>query len=205
VKTKIDRYQSMFSIKTIFEPDHEHYEGVRRINIYLMRLVFALTFLFVGAESWTQIITHKGSWDHVKAVAFCVWAAYSALSFLGLIRPLKMLPLMLFMIFYKVIWLIVIAYPLWRANQLTGSPAEEMTYSFIWVVLPIVAVPWKYAFENYILQTKEENILRSVDNNAPPNKSLSRPRNSVAFIRKIYRLSGCVQGGLITALGGFAS
>lgn len=142
-------------IKNIFKPDDEHYEGVRRINIYLLRLVYALTFLFVGIDSWTAIINHTGSWDHVKAVAFCVWAAYSALSFLGLIHPLKMLPLVLFQIFYKVIWLIVVAYPLWRANQLTGSPAEEMAYTFLWVVLPVIAVPWKYVFENYILIRKK--------------------------------------------------
>lgn len=141
--------------KNIFKPDFEHYEGVRPINIYLLRLVFALTFLFVGMDSWTSIINHTGSWDYVKAAAFCVWAAYLAISFLGLINPLKFLPLVLFMIFYKVIWLVVVAYPLWRTNQLTGSPAEEMTYSFLWVALPIIAVPWKYVFENYILIRKK--------------------------------------------------
>ncbi len=147
-----DKEASIFShIKKIFKPDYEHYEGVRRINIYLMRLVFALTFVFVGMEAWTKILTHQGSWDHVKAVAFCVWAAYSALAFLGLIHPLKMLPLMLFMIFYKVIWLFAVAYPLWRTNQLAGSPAEEMAYTYLWVILPIIAVPWKYVFQNYIL------------------------------------------------------
>lgn len=138
-------------MQNIFKPDYEHYEGVRRINIYLLRLVFALTFLFIGMDSWTAIFSHTGSWDHVKAVAFCVWAAYSTLSFLGIIHPLKMLPLLLFQIFYKVIWLVVVAYPLWSANQLKGSPAEEMTYTFLWVVLPIIAVPWKYVFQNYIL------------------------------------------------------
>ena len=33
--------QSKFSIKKIFVPDYENYEGVRRINIYVMRLFFA--------------------------------------------------------------------------------------------------------------------------------------------------------------------
>ncbi len=91
-------------LKNIFKPDFEHYEGVRRINIYLLRLVFTLTFLFFGMDSWASIINHTGSWDHVKAVAFCVWAAYSVLSFWGVIHPLKFLPLVLFQIFYKVIW-----------------------------------------------------------------------------------------------------
>jgi hypothetical protein len=51
---------------------------------------------------------------------------------------------------YCVMWLILVAYPLWSKGTLAGSPAEETTSSFLWVILPIVAVPWGYAFANYI-------------------------------------------------------
>lgn len=70
---------------------------------------------------------------------------------LGLIHPLKMLPLMMFTIFYKSIWLVIVAYPLWQANALAGSPAEEMTNAFLWLPLAIVAVPWKYVLQNYVM------------------------------------------------------
>ena len=60
---------SKFSIKNIFVPDYENYEGVRRINIYVMRLFFALMFVFVATDSWTFILTHGGAWDPKKAVA----------------------------------------------------------------------------------------------------------------------------------------
>jgi hypothetical protein len=149
------------SIKTIFTPDYVHYEGVRPINIYLLRLIYFLMLVVVGSGSWISIITHQGPWDHVRAVAFCVWASYSTLSVLGLIHPLKMLPIMIFIIGYKVLWLIVVAYPLWRANALAGSPAEEMTRGFLWVPLPIIAVPWKYVFQNYVMWSKSKKKLVS--------------------------------------------
>jgi hypothetical protein len=41
----------MFSVKTIFEPDYERYEGVRPINIYLLRLLFLLIVVFVASDS----------------------------------------------------------------------------------------------------------------------------------------------------------
>lgn len=151
----------MFSIKTLFKPGYERYEGVRPINIYLLRLIYFLMLVFVGSDSWRAIITHQGPWDHVRAVAFCVWASYSTLSVLGLIHPLKMLPIMIFMIFYKSLWLIVVAYPLWRANALAGSPAEEMTHVFLWVPVPIIAMPWKYAFQNYIYKPKKNMSVRA--------------------------------------------
>ncbi len=143
------------SIRTIFGPDYEHHEGVYKINIYLLRLLYVLMFLFLGQDAWTHILTFKGSWDPEEAAAWCVWASYSMLSVLGIIHPLKMLPLVLLEIAYKVLWLIVVAYPLWSTNQLIGSPAEEMTFAFLWVALPITAMPWKYAFEHYILKPKK--------------------------------------------------
>ncbi len=83
-----------------------------------------------------------------------MWASYSLLSIIGVFRPLKMLPLVMFEIIYKIVWLIIVAYRLWSANQLAGSPAEEMTNAFLWVVLPIVAMPWKYAVDQYVLYGK---------------------------------------------------
>lgn len=140
----------MFSVKAIFKPGYERYEGVRPINIYLLRLLFLLIVVFVASDSWSAILKHKGQWDHVRAAAVCMWAAYSVLSIFGLINPLKWLPIVMFDIVYKIIWLVIVAYPLWSTNQLAGSPAEEMTYAFAWVILPIVAMPWAYAFRIYI-------------------------------------------------------
>jgi hypothetical protein len=144
----------MFSITAIFKPDSERYEGVRPINIYLLRLLFLLVVVFVGSDSWSAILKHEGPWDHVKAAAMCMWAAYAVLSIFGLINPLRWLPIVMFEIFYKIIWLVIVAYPLWSTNQLAGSPAEGMARAFVWVILPILAMPWSYAFRTYIWPSK---------------------------------------------------
>src|ERR1700680_5100274 len=127
-----------FSLKAIFQRD-ERYEGVRRINIYLLRLLYILMFFVLGKDTWTHILTHQGPWDPTDAVAWCVWTAFATLAGIGIIRPLKMLPIVLLEIFYKVMWLILVAYPLWSKGTLAGSPAEGITSSFLWVILPIVA------------------------------------------------------------------
>ena len=31
-------------------------------------------------DSWTQILTHQGPWDHVRAAAMSMWATYALLS-----------------------------------------------------------------------------------------------------------------------------
>jgi hypothetical protein len=148
------------SMTGILTPDYERYEGVRPINIYLLRTFYSLIVIFVGSDAWMSIINHRGPWDHVRAVAFCVWAAYSTLSILGLMHPLRMLPIMLFTIFYKSLWLIVVAYPLWRANALAGSPAEAMTHVFLWVPALMIAIPWKYVFQTYVMPSKRKSVER---------------------------------------------
>jgi hypothetical protein len=138
------------SVIAFFQPD-ARYEGVRPFNIHLLRLFFLLMFLFVGFDSWTTLLGHQGPWDHVRAVAWCMFASYSLLSIIGVFRPLKMLPIFLFMILYKSLWLIVVAYPLWSEGQLAGSPAEGMASIFVWVAIPIVITPWRYVLDTYIL------------------------------------------------------
>jgi len=143
-----------FSLKGVFQRD-DQYEGVRRINIYLLRLVFILMFFLLGRDTWTHIVTHQGVWEPVNAVAWCVWTAFATLAGLGIVHPLKMLPILLLEIFYKVLWLILVAYPLWSKGKLAGSPAEGITSAFLWVILPIIAVPWAYVFVNYIYKPRK--------------------------------------------------
>jgi hypothetical protein len=133
----------------------ERYEGVRRINIYLLRLLYVLMFFVLGKDTWTHILTHQGPWDPTDAVVWCLWTAFATLAGIGIMHPVRMIPIVLLEIFYKVLWLILVAYPLWVKGALWGSPTEAIALAFLWVPLPIVAVPWGYVFATYIYRTKE--------------------------------------------------
>ena len=57
-----------FSFKAIFHR-HERYEGVPRINIYLLRLLYILMFFVLGKETWT---TSSLTEDHgTQRVPWC--------------------------------------------------------------------------------------------------------------------------------------
>ena len=144
----------MSFLDSLFTTDHARYDGVRPVNIYLLRFLYFLMSAFLATDAWRTVLGHQGAWDHTKAAAWCMWVAYPTLSVLGLIHPLRMLPIIVFMIFYKTLWLLVVAYPLWRAGTLATSPANEMAHTFIWVWLPIVAVPWAYVWRTYVARTR---------------------------------------------------
>lgn len=138
------------SISDFFMPDHVRHEGVRPIQIWGLRLFFGLMALLVAPQAWSTLLSHQGPWDPTKAVAWCVWAAYPTLSLLGVFKPLKLLPIMLFMLFYKGLWLAFVAYPLWSAGQLAGTPTGAMARVFVGVWIPALFVPWGYAARTYL-------------------------------------------------------
>ena len=134
----------------LFQPDRLRYEGVRPIQVWGLRLFYGLMAALVAPQAWTTLATHQGPWDPTRAVAWCVWAAYPTLSLLGVFKPLKLLPVMVFMLFYKGLWLAFVAYPLWSTGQLAGSPAYEMAHVFMWVWIPALFVPWGYVARTYL-------------------------------------------------------
>lgn len=146
------------SFRTMFAPDHARYEGVRPINIYLLRLFYFLIAAFVGSEAWSTLINHQGAWNHTVALTWCVFAAYSTLSVIGLFRPLRMLPIMLFVLVYKSLWLIVVAFPLWRAGTMAGNPAEEMAGVFMWIPVLFPVIPWGYVWRTLLRPTRKERV-----------------------------------------------
>jgi hypothetical protein len=138
-----------FGIGNIFKRDPAHYQGVRRINIYLLRALYALMFFMLGQTTWTEILTHQGPWDPNKAVTWCVWTGFSVVAGLGILHPLKMLPILLLEIVYKVLWLAIVAYPLWSKDALAGSSAEGIAMVFFPVFLVVLIIPWGYVLKQY--------------------------------------------------------
>ena len=143
-------------IKNIFKVDQTI--GVSKFRIVLLRFFFLLIVVLLGSEVWTEIFSHKGLWEPLHGVAFSFWAAFSLLAILGLIHPLKMIPLLLVQITYKLIWLIIVAIPLWSANHLKGFPAQGLAeINFKSIFVDLLVIPWPYVLRSYILKSTKIN------------------------------------------------
>jgi hypothetical protein len=142
-------------ISQMFSPDVQRYEGVRPINIYLLRIVYFLIAAVVATNAWSTILSHEGPWDAYRALAMCVWAIYPSMAVLGVFQPLRMLPIMVFMIGYKALWLIVVALPLWQSGSLAGSPAERLAGTFLASQVAILVVPWGYVWRTYVMPARK--------------------------------------------------
>lgn len=135
----------------LFQPDFTRYEGVRPINVWLLRALYLLMATLLALDVWSYVFAHQGAWTNQEAMAWTVWGGFSTLAILGVFHPLRMIPILLLEIFYKTLWLMLVAWPLWHAGKLAGSPAEQMTYVFIPVVIVYLIMPWGYVFRTYVL------------------------------------------------------
>lgn len=75
--------------------------------------------------------------------------ALSVLALLGLRYPVRLLPVLLFEVAWKLIWLGVVALPLWLDHAMDPA-ARELTGEVLWVVVILAVIPWRYAFSRYL-------------------------------------------------------
>ncbi|OGU69657.1 MAG: hypothetical protein A3H45_02495 [Ignavibacteria bacterium RIFCSPLOWO2_02_FULL_55_14] len=121
-------------------------ESVSTLRLYIMRVMYLFNFVLLGSDVWPELIRHEGPWDPVRGAAYSLWATLSLLSVLGLRYPLQMLPLLLFQLVYKSIWLVAVGIPLQSAGQ-----ATEMTTVFlVGVGLDLIVIPWPYVYAHYL-------------------------------------------------------
>lgn len=143
-------------IRSLFIDTGHRYDGIAPLNIYMMRLIYVLMLVVLGKDCWSHIFNHGGAWEPLDALAWSVWAAFSAMGLLGIFHTVRMIPVLLLEVFYKLLWLGLVAYPLWSSGKLAGSPAEGMASAFAWVILPIAAIPWPYVVRTFVFGSRRQ-------------------------------------------------
>jgi hypothetical protein len=123
---------------------------VSLFRLYLLRALYLLFAVGLGTTVWPGVIHHDRPWELMGGVVQCVLAALGALSLLGLRYPLLMLPLVLWELTWKSIWLLVVATPLWVSGTMDKQTWAMASAILIVVIIPFV-VPWSYVFRQYVM------------------------------------------------------
>jgi hypothetical protein len=118
-------------------------------RLYLLRLGYLVIAVGLALTKWPLIINHDRPWPLFEGVETCMLVALSLLAFLGLRYPLQMLPILLFELAWKFIWVTVVVLPLWTANQM--DPATlKVFYSCLVVLIVLAVIPWRYVVAHYV-------------------------------------------------------
>jgi hypothetical protein len=118
-------------------------------RLYLLRLGYLVVAVGLALTKWPLLINHDRPWPLFEGVETCMLVALSLLAFLGLRYPLQMLPILLFELGWKFIWVAVVVVPLWISNQL--DPATlQVFYSCLVVLIVLAVIPWRYVIAHYV-------------------------------------------------------
>ncbi|WP_266180433.1 hypothetical protein [Dyella humicola] len=124
--------------------------SVSTVRLYLLRAMYLLIAAGLATTVWPHIISPPDLVAGPKSVIRALLGALAVMSVLGLRYPLQMLPLLLFELLWKVIWVVASAVPMWLGPGLDAYASETLFACLMGVVLVPIVIPWGYVSQRYI-------------------------------------------------------
>ena len=117
-------------------------------QLNLLRVGYLVMGGGLAIYKWPLLFT-TDHWGLAEGTVEFLLVAMSVLALLGIRYPVRMLPILLFEVAWKLAWLGVIALPLWLDDKLQGATLEQAG-RVLWVVIIIAVIPWRQVFAQYV-------------------------------------------------------
>jgi hypothetical protein len=124
-----------------------------RLN--LLRAFYLLVTVGLAVTWGPGMLVHTDSWAQRQGVLGSLMIAVSVVCLLGLRYPLQMLPLLIWELTWKAIWILVIGYPLWLNDAVTPGVAGNFFACLMGVVLTPLVLPWRHIVHQYCRKPAE--------------------------------------------------
>lgn len=118
-------------------------------RLYVLRATYLLLVVGLGAMILPPLLRHE---PLARGVIASLLGAVWLLAFVGLRYPLQMLPVLMFELVWKTIWLIAFGLPQWSSGQVPPTFAEDFPNIVLGVVLMPLVIPWGYVYRHYVKQ-----------------------------------------------------
>jgi hypothetical protein len=122
-------------------------------QLNLMRVGFLVMTVGLAVLKWPLLVSHE-PWGLAEGTKECLLIAMSFLALLGLRYPQRMLPILLFEVTWKLLWLGVVVLPLVMHDQL-DTATRNQAGTVLWVVVIIAVIPWRHVLKQYVLAPGE--------------------------------------------------
>jgi hypothetical protein len=120
-------------------------------RLYTLRAAYLVMAAGLGVYIWPSVIHHTNEFAATQGIRFALLAGLGLTATFGLRYPVQMLPILLFELTWKAIYLLAFAQPLWSAHQIDGATAEDIK-AVLMVVIFLPLVPWRYVLAHYVLK-----------------------------------------------------
>jgi hypothetical protein len=117
-------------------------------QLNLLRVGYLVMAVGLAVYKWPLLFTGK-QWGLAEGTVECMLVAMSILALIGVRYPRRMLPLLLFEVAWKLLWLGVIALPQWLDNRHDAATRDQVG-TVLWVVIIIAVIPWRRVLARYV-------------------------------------------------------
>jgi hypothetical protein len=135
-------------------------------RLWVMRAMYLVMAAGIGTTIWPLIISHGSTLPRMTGVAFALLGTIGLLSLLGLRYPLQMIPLLLFELTWKAIWLTAFALPRWLDGALDAGMRSSVFDTSLGAILLLV-IPWRHVWANYVERPGDSWRLKRSADTAP--------------------------------------
>ena len=123
---------------------------VSLFRLYTLRACYLILSLGLGIYMWPAILRHSDGFAVAHGIQLALLGGLGATAILGIRYPVRMIPLLLFELTWKAVYLLAFALPLELHHQVTEAVAEDI-FSVLMVVVLIPLIPWRHVFSHFIL------------------------------------------------------
>lgn len=118
----------------------------------VLRATYLLIVVGLGLDIAPLLLQGTPPPSLMAGVVRSVLGAIALMAALGLRYPVAMIPLLLFELAWKSIWLVVYGLPLWAAGGLGGAAGETFQACALGLVVFPLALPWGYVWRRFARQ-----------------------------------------------------
>jgi hypothetical protein len=116
-------------------------------RLYVLRALYLLLVIGGAVVFLPQLIGHEPT---ARGVIPSMLGGLWVLACFGVRYPLQMLPILLFELLWKTIWLIDYGLPQWMAGVNTAQFTEDFKAIAPVPAILIAIIPWGYVFRHYL-------------------------------------------------------
>ena len=120
-----------------------------RFRLRLLQMTYLIIAGGLAFTLWPALLTPGQEWELMSGVTKAMLAAMSLLAIIGLFRPLEMLPLLMFEVGWKFIWLLRIALPLWLTGRM-DSVTTQTAFECLLILPVMLLIPWDQVWRRFL-------------------------------------------------------